>query len=132
MLFLYILWDDWSIFMISGSNKQLKQEFEYILLKPDCHKNAIWTWGRTMCNKILFLTWKKCHAMKAGSTAMNQRPRHRVPSGTILALPDPRRPNRANPHTNFWWSLFLTALAWSICPGFPLDRQSPRNIMLRF
>ena len=27
------------------------------------------------------------------------------------ALPDPRRPHRANLPTNFWWSLFLTALA---------------------
>ena len=34
--------------------------------------------------------------MKAGSTAMTQRPRDRVPSGSMLALPDPRRPNRAN------------------------------------
>ena len=27
-------------------------------------KNAIWTWGhfrRTICNKIMFETWKKCH-----------------------------------------------------------------------
>ena len=30
----------------------------------------------------------------------------RVPSGSMLALPDPRRPDRANPPTNFWWSLF--------------------------
>ena len=37
MLLLYILWDDWPIFMISGSNEQLKQELEYILLKRDCH-----------------------------------------------------------------------------------------------
>ena len=35
MLLLYILWDDWPIFMISGLNEQ--QEFEYTLLKPDCH-----------------------------------------------------------------------------------------------
>ena len=48
--------------------------------------------------------------------------RDRVPSGSMLALPDPRRPDRANPPTNFWWSLFLTALAWSTCTGFPLDR----------
>ena len=34
---LYILWDDWPIFMISGSNKQLHQQLEYTLLKPDCH-----------------------------------------------------------------------------------------------
>ena len=37
MLLLYILWDDWLIFMISGSNKQLQQQLEYILLKHDCH-----------------------------------------------------------------------------------------------
>ena len=37
ILSLYILWDDWPIFMISGSNEQLQQELEYTLLKPDCH-----------------------------------------------------------------------------------------------
>ena len=37
MLLLYILWDDWPIFMIPRSNEQLQQELEYNLLKPDCH-----------------------------------------------------------------------------------------------
>ena len=37
MLLLYIIWDDWPIFMISGLNEQLQQELEYTLLKPDCH-----------------------------------------------------------------------------------------------
>ena len=37
MLLLYILWDDWLIFMISGLNELLQQELEYTLLKPDCH-----------------------------------------------------------------------------------------------
>ena len=37
MLFLYIFWDDWPIFMISGSNQQLLQQLEYTLLNPDCH-----------------------------------------------------------------------------------------------
>ena len=41
MLLLYILWDDWLIFMISGSNEQLQQKFEYTLLKPDCHSWSI-------------------------------------------------------------------------------------------
>ena len=45
--------------------------------------------------------------MKAGYTAMTQRPRHRVPNGRELALPDPRRPDRANPPTNFWSSFFF-------------------------
>ena len=37
MLLLYILWDDWPIFMILDSKKYLQQELEYTLLKPDCH-----------------------------------------------------------------------------------------------
>ena len=37
MLLLYMLWDDWPIFMISDSNQQLQQQLEYTLLKPDCH-----------------------------------------------------------------------------------------------
>ena len=37
MLLLYILWDNWPIFMISGLNEQLQRELEYTLLKPDCH-----------------------------------------------------------------------------------------------
>ena len=57
--------------------------------------------------QFLMLWWP---AMKAGSTAMTQRPRDRVPSRSMLALPDPRRPNRANPPSNFWWSLFSKLL----------------------
>ena len=37
MLFLYILWDDWPIFMISDLNELQQQQLEYILLKPDCY-----------------------------------------------------------------------------------------------
>ena len=37
MLLLYMSWDDWPIFMISGSNEQLQQQLEYTQLKPDCH-----------------------------------------------------------------------------------------------
>ena len=37
MLLLYILWDDWPIFKISGSNQQLQKELEYTQLNPDCH-----------------------------------------------------------------------------------------------
>ena len=54
--------------------------------------------------QFLMLLWP---AMKAGSTAMTQRPRDRVPSGSMLSLPDPRRQDRANPPTNLWWSLFF-------------------------
>ena len=37
ILLLYILWDNWPIFMISGSNEHLQQQLEYTILKPDCH-----------------------------------------------------------------------------------------------
>ena len=40
-LLLYILWDDWLIFMISGSNEQLQQHLEYTLLNPDCHSRWV-------------------------------------------------------------------------------------------
>ena len=36
MLLLYILWDDWPIFMIPGLNEQLQHKLEYTL-KFDCH-----------------------------------------------------------------------------------------------
>ena len=45
--------------------------------------------------------------MKAGSATMTQRPRDKVPCGSMLALPDPRRPDGANLPANFWWSLFF-------------------------
>ena len=112
MLLLNILWDDWPIFMLSDTNQQLQQELEYTLLKPDCHS---WWISKMQSNsleelyviKSCFKLGKKCHVMKAGSTATTQRPRDRVPCGSMLAFRDPRRPDRANPHTNFWWSLFL-------------------------
>ena len=40
MLLIYILWDVWTIFMISDSNEQLWKELEYTLLNPDC--NSWW------------------------------------------------------------------------------------------
>ena len=49
MLLLYILWDDWLVFMISGLNGQLQQQLEYTLLKLDCHS---W-WFSKMQSDIL-------------------------------------------------------------------------------
>ena len=44
----------------------------------------------------------------------------------------PKKARQSKSTPNFWWSLFLTALAWSTYTGFPLDRESTRNTMLRF
>ena len=48
MLLLYILWDDWPIFMISASNEQLQQQLEYTLLKPDCYS---WWISKMQCGR---------------------------------------------------------------------------------
>ena len=37
ILLLYILWDDWPIFIIPGLKEKLQHELEYTILKPDCH-----------------------------------------------------------------------------------------------
>ena len=44
---------------------------------------------------------KFCFQLEKNATAMTQRSRDRVPSGSMLALPDPKRSDRANPNTNF-------------------------------
>ena len=41
MVLLYILWDDWLIFMISDSKEQLQHQLEYTLLKPAFHSSWI-------------------------------------------------------------------------------------------
>ena len=70
-------------------------------------KDVVMTAGRWLSWSIqipqfLIIWWP---TMKAGSITMTQR--DRVPRGSILALPDPRRPDRASPPTNFWWSFFF-------------------------
>ena len=56
MLLLYILWDDWPIFMISGSNEQLQQQLEYTLLKPNYH-----SWWISILQSD---TLEECYAIK--------------------------------------------------------------------
>ena len=56
ILLLYILWDDWPILMISGSNEQLQQQLEYTLLKSDYHSWRI--------SKMQFDTLEKRYAIK--------------------------------------------------------------------
>ena len=69
LLLLYILWDDWPIFMISGSKQQLQQQLEYNLLMPDCHSWWISkmqsgredTLEERYAIKLCFTLRKKCH-----------------------------------------------------------------------
>ena len=48
LLLLYILWDDWPIFMISGSNEKLQQQLEYTQLQPNCHS---WWISKMHCGR---------------------------------------------------------------------------------
>ena len=84
--------------------QSLPQECSEKIRKKDVVMTAgRWSSWSIQIPQFLILWWL---AMKAESTAMTQRPRDRVLSGSMLALPDPRRPDRANPPTNFWCSLF--------------------------
>ena len=62
---LCILWDDWPIFMISGSNEQQQQELEYTLLKPDRHS---W-WMSKMQSDILEKRYAIKFCFKLGKNA---------------------------------------------------------------
>ena len=64
--------------MISGLNKQLQQQLEYTLLKPDCHIR------RTICNKLCF---------KLGKNATE----------TYGMLPTTFRPSCMNRASSFEW-----------------------------
>ena len=48
IILLYILWDDWPIFMTSGLNEQLQQQLDYTLLKPDYHS---WWISKMQCGR---------------------------------------------------------------------------------
>ena len=68
MLLLYILWDDWPIFMISASNEQLQQQLEYTLLKPDFH-----SWGISKMQSDTLEEWyaiKFCFKLGKNATEM--------------------------------------------------------------
>ena len=46
--------------------------------------------------------------------------------------PRPKKVRQSKSTSKLLMIPFLTALAWSTCTGFPLDRQSTRNTTLRF
>ena len=57
MLLPYILWDDWPIFMISGSKEQLQKQLEYTLAflsQLMIFKKAIWTLEEWYAIKFCF------------------------------------------------------------------------------
>ena len=70
MLLLYILWDDWPIFMVSASNEQLQQQLEYTLLKPDCHS---WWISKMQSN-----TWEERYAIKFCFKLRKEMPQKRM------------------------------------------------------
>ena len=85
----------------------------HTLLKPDCHR-----WWISKMQSGHEDTLEERYAIKfcfkLGKNATETYgmlqtafgPRDSVPSGSMLAIPHSRRPDRANPPTNFWWSLF--------------------------
>ena len=79
--------------------RSLSQACSDIIRKKDVVLPAgRWSGRSIKIPQFLILWWP---AMKAGSTAMTQRLRRIVPSRSMLVLPDPRRPNRAQPTKTF-------------------------------
>ena len=73
--------------------------------------------------------------MKAGSTAMTQRPSDRVASGSILAFRDPKRPDRANPPANFDDPFFdrtgMTYMHW-VPTGQTVNKEYYVEVLMEF
>ena len=68
MSLLYILWDDWQIITISGSNEHLQQQLEYTLQKPHCH-----TWWISKMQSDTLEEWyaiKFCFKLENNATEM--------------------------------------------------------------
>ena len=105
MLLLYILWDDWPIFMISGLNEQLQQQ--YTLIKPDCHSRWISKMqsGREDTLEERYVI-KLCFKLGKNARETNGMLQTAF-RASCMNLQDQRRPDRANPPTNIWWSLFF-------------------------
>ena len=138
MLFLYILWDDRPIFMISRSNEQLQKELEYILLKPDCH--SWWISKMQSGREEKRSAIKFC--FKLGKNAMRWKldlllwPRDQetefLEEAYWLSQTQGSQTEQIYPQNFDYRFFFLTELAWSTYAGFPPDRQLTRNIMLRY
>ena len=90
MLLLYILWDDWPIFMISSSNEQLQQQLKYTLLKPDYHS---W-WISKMQSNTLEERYAIKFCFKLGKNAATE---------TYVMLQTAFRPSCMNLATVFEW-----------------------------
>ena len=69
--------------------------------------------------------------MKARSTAMTQRPSDRVPSGSILALLDPRRSYWANPATIFFDSAGMIYMHW-VPNGLTVNKEYYVEVLREF
>ena len=68
-------------------------------------KNAIWTLEEWYAITFCFKVGKNAMQWKL-DLMLWPRNQETVLSGSMLALPNPRRLDRANPPTNFSWSLF--------------------------
>ena len=46
--------------------------------------------------------------------------------------PRPKKARQSKSTYKLWWSLFLTALAWSTCTGFPLNKEYYVEVLREF
>ena len=102
---------------------------------------SIWTLEKRFAIKFCFKLGKNAMQWKL-DLLLWPRDQETVPSGSMLALPDPRRPDRANPPRNFddpffsqhWHDLHALGSHWTdsqqeiLCCGFKgVQEEIPRE-----
>ena len=125
-----------NFFMISSSNKQLQQELEYTLLKPDCHS---W-WISKMHSGREEERYAIKFCFKLGKNVMRWKldlplwtwTKRQSSQWKNVGSPRPKKVRQSKSTHKLLMIHFLTALAWSTYTGFPLNWESKRNTMLRF
>ena len=138
MLLLYIFWDDWPIFFYFWLIKTATAGIgihpnKAWLLQPLNFKKAIWILEERYAIKFCFKLGKNAIRWNLDLLlwARDQETEF-LEEACWLSQSQEGQTEQIHPQTFNDPFFFLTALAWSTCTGFPLDRQSTRNTMLRF
>ena len=96
-------------------------------------KNAIWTLEERYAIKFCFKLEKKMPCDESWIHCYDPETKRQSSLWKHAGSTRPKKARQSkSTHKLLMIPFFFTSLAWSTCTGFPLDRQSTRNTMLRF
>ena len=136
MLMLYILWDDGPIFLISGSNEQLQQELQYIILNPDCY--SWWILKMQSGREEERYSIKFC--FKLGKMPFDEswiycydpETKRQSSQWKHAGSPRPKKARQSKSTHEFLMMHFFDWVGMIYVHWVSLDRQSTRNTILMF